>query len=131
MKGDMVYLPRTIFPGVLGIFLTEESFKKEMTRLKIPNVKFLKDHANASARWLEYSNARGRDIFIFTMDGRQAKKYSRSSLAALVAHEAVHLADYMFECAGEDKPGAETKAYLIQYLVCGILDAIDKWKPGK
>ena len=42
----------------------------------------------------------------------------------LAAHEASHAVDFIFETMGEDTPGEETKAYLIQYITQATLEII-------
>jgi len=35
---------------------------------------------------------------------------------SILTHEAVHVKQFLFESIGEDHPGVETEAYLVQYL---------------
>jgi len=39
------------------------------------------------------------------------------NLASFLAHEASHMVDYLFESIGEDNPGTETRAYLVDWAV--------------
>jgi len=45
-------------------------------------------------------------------------------IAAMVAHEAVHVAQFLWEAIGEEKPGNETEAYFVQSIVQEVLEAI-------
>lgn len=42
-------------------------------------------------------------------------------LAGVIAHEAVHVAQYVWEIIGEQNPGSEAEAYLVQTITRSIL----------
>lgn len=46
------------------------------------------------------------------------------AFAGLVAHEASHCVEWCFEAMGEEKPGDEARAYMVQFLVQKCLDNI-------
>ena len=48
--------------------------------------------------------------------------------AALLAHEAVHVADEWLAALGEDSPGAEERAYMVQCIAEPLFRAHEKWK---
>lgn len=47
---------------------------------------------------------------------------SKATMAALIAHEATHLCQYLWEQIGEHEPGHEAEAYLVQSIVQQILE---------
>lgn len=62
-------------------------------------------------------------IFLITV-GEQADDIE---LACAVAHEATHLARWLFEHIGEKEPGLESQAYLVEHIVRHGLRALDGW----
>lgn len=42
--------------------------------------------------------------------------YSLAHMAGVAAHEADHAAQFLWEHIGEDKPGSEADAYLVEYI---------------
>jgi len=55
----------------------------------------------------------GTNAFIVTYN----PDIPHDSLPAIIAHEAWHIVEGIYEYLGEDKAGSEATAYLIQYLV--------------
>ena len=48
--------------------------------------------------------------------------------AALLCHEAVHVADEWLKALGEDSPGDEERAYMVQCVAEPLFRAHEKWK---
>ena len=48
--------------------------------------------------------------------------------AALLCHEAVHVADEWLEAIGEDSPGKEERAFMVQCIVEPMFRAHERWK---
>lgn len=48
-------------------------------------------------------------------------------LAALMAHEAVHVSQMILDHVGEDEPGEETRAYLVQGVTLALLEMQRAW----
>ena len=48
--------------------------------------------------------------------------------AALLCHEAVHVADEWLESLGEDSPGREERAFMVQCVAEPLFRAHEKWK---
>lgn len=46
-----------------------------------------------------------------------AGEFKQFQLATVLAHEASHVADMLFEHVGEDQPGTETRAYMVQFII--------------
>jgi len=54
--------------------------------------------------------------------GPQSDQYE---LASNLAHEATHAMRWILEYVGEEKPGTETEAYLVGYIVKQAMQALD------
>lgn len=65
-------------------------------------------------------------VLIVTID--LSLDVSEQQLAALVAHECVHVMQYIFSEIGEDRPGWEVEAYAVQSLVQDILCSIKHYR---
>lgn len=51
-------------------------------------------------------------------------KLGLPDVASMVAHEAVHVAQWLWEQIGEDQPGHEAEAYFVQWIVRSVLEAM-------
>lgn len=99
------------WPIYVGFTDSPKAFRKEMKRLKVANPPefILNSHSNATAHTLEFE---GSLTTIITMEPAKGKPVEQ--VAALIAHEAVHVAQQLWEHIGEDRPGREAEAYLVQ-----------------
>lgn len=62
----------------------------------------------------------GRAILMIAV----AEQTSRDELAITLAHEATHAMRWILEHAGEEQPGTETQAYLVEHIVRESLKAL-------
>lgn len=69
---------------------------------------------------MHYRN--GEALILMTYVGEDATE------SALLVHEAYHAAVAHMTLLGEDQPGEETMAYLIQSIAHGLLKAHKRWK---
>lgn len=53
------------------------------------------------------------------------KRFPKNETAAIIAHEATHAMRFIMEKIGEDEPGLEQEAYLVQQIVQDCLYALD------
>lgn len=53
-----------------------------------------------------------------------------NELASLLAHEAVHIAQDYMEMLGEERPGIEHMAYLVQCILLELLEMADEARHG-
>lgn len=60
----------------------------------------------------------------------EAEVRDADQLAALMAHEAVHVSQIVLDHFGEDEPGEETRAYLVQSVTYELLDMQRRWASG-
>jgi hypothetical protein len=86
----------------------------------------------AAVRFLDLSRPpRGmnRRVALLTIHPERVRGITREMLAALVAHEAVHIKQWMHDVTGEKAPvcetgpGAESEAYFVQSVTQGLLVA--------
>ena len=57
----------------------------------------------------------------------EAEVRDADQLAALMAHEAVHVSQIILDHFGEDEPGEETRAYLVQGVTYALLYMQREW----
>ena len=57
----------------------------------------------------------------------EAEVRDADQLAALMAHEAVHVSQRVLDHFGEDEPGEETRAYLVQGVTHALLEMQREW----
>lgn len=97
----------------VGFTQSPKAFRREMKRMKIdePPSFVATDHANATM----HSFTKDGDLTcIITMP---PSKHKMAQIAALLAHEAVHIAQEFWAWIGEKEPGREAEAYFVQYIV--------------
>ena len=70
----------------------------------------------------------GDDLVCFVL--LEAEVRDADQLAALMAHEAVHVSQIVLDHFGEDEPGEETRAYLVQDVTYALLDMQRRWAVG-
>lgn len=88
----------------------------------------------ASVTFVESAHAQtngfdsGDDLVCFVL--LEADVRDADQLAALMAHEAVHVAQTILDHFGEDEPGEETRAYLVQGVTHALLEMQRRWAVG-
>lgn len=102
------------WPFYCGFTTKPKAFRLEMERLKIkPAPDFTAStHANATTHFLEKD---GVLTAVITM--QNPKSRSIEQVAGLLAHEATHVVQEVWEQFGERQPGKEAEAYLVQHIV--------------
>ena len=123
------YLEMGPWPVYVGFTESEEAFDKEMLRLGITNkVPFVGNGGNAAATAHLFENTSGSTCAIITIAGLRGRP--RPAVASLIAHEAVHVVQYIREEINRNEPlGDEAEAYIVQYIVEEIL--VSLWRPSK
>lgn len=117
------------WPLYIGFTMSQKAFKKEMKRLNVDKpAKFLaSDNANATTHYLKSD---GVLTCIITMHDPKSRPVEQ--VASMIAHEAVHVAQELWEQIGEDNPGREAEAYLVQYITqCCLQVALDTGRERK
>lgn len=85
----------------------------------------------ASVTFVERAHAQtngfdsGDDLVCFVL--LEAEVRDADQLAALMAHEAVHVSQIVLDHFGEDEPGEETRAYLVQGVTHALLEMQREW----
>lgn len=107
------YFDMAMWPCYVGFTSSEVAFGREVKRLGNPGHEFLTGSgAGATAHSFSHSEL-GLTVIIALNKSRKVTAIQR---AAVIAHEAVHAAQFIFEWFGEENPGKETEAYLVQYV---------------
>ncbi len=116
------------WPIYVGFTTSPKRFAREMKRLGCEGVASLaSDHANATTHHLIKD---GSATAIIAM--QKDKKRSPEQVAALIAHEAVHVAQELWSNIGERTPGREAEAYLVQMIVqCCLQEVLDTGRTRK
>lgn len=108
----VAYSDMGIFPLYLGFTTSRKAFAREMKRLEVDDCSFLpNDHSAAATHYLT-----NRDMLVVIIAMPKAKGKSQEQVAGLIAHEATHVAQQLWEHIGEKQPGAEAEAYLVQHI---------------
>ena len=108
------------WPVYFGFTTSEKRFKREMKRLGIKGNPFiLNDHSDATLHSL--TNPEGKACYILAMR-KPRKGITKAQIAAMIAHEAVHVIQYMRENLGP--LGTEAEAYIVQYITQSCLIAL-------
>jgi hypothetical protein len=101
------------WPIYVGFTTSKKAFAKEMKRLDLGKVDFLaRSSANATTHHLHAED--GAPCCVITLDKTGG---AIEQIASMIAHEAVHVAQYAFEQFGEENPGRESEAYFVQHIV--------------
>lgn len=83
------------------------------------------DEPNTSAATYTYYNG---EHLVFIVYMSPSLEYDASSDAALLAHEAVHVAQHYFENIEENKPASEEFAYVVQGISEYLVAKHFRWK---
>lgn len=68
----------------------------------------------------------GEGVYLIALNKNPALSLGR--MTGLVAHECMHVVQYLWEDIGEEAPGVEAEAYLIGFLVEQIFDILEVHK---
>lgn len=128
MTAHIEYFQHIFYAGVwVGIAFTEKSYLKECKRLNIKEPPAFIQKAAAVRCFIKDDSSM---TLVICFDPLKEKLH-KNQISAILAHEAVHVSDYIFENIGEDKPGMETRAYLVQYILQQSLYSLDEFLKRK
>ena len=103
----------------LGFCQSERVFKKELKKLGVKGrVDFVSEGAGATTHYFEKDD---ETIIIVCID--KDLSVSAAQYAALIAHEAVHVWQWMRDDMKEKEPSAEFEAWAIQSITQKMLSA--------
>ena len=111
-----------IFPGIEVVTCTKQSDLEKIA--KETGVVLEKPLVGRATTTLVKNESDGRCKIVVIFDKKTTKQHKNYDVAALVAHEAVHVVQNIFDEIGEKFPGEETRAYLTQRVVYDILKTI-------
>lgn len=118
------------WPLYVGFTTSRKAFRNETSRLGMKNVKFHGGDNSMAAATTHYFTYEGARTFIITMD--KPGKRSVEQVAGLIAHEAIHIAQHLWEAIGEENPGREAEAYLVQQITqCCLQEALKTGRTQK
>lgn len=116
------FVQTTYGPVELHLFHRREGALRLARRLGAPVT--LLDRAHAQTNGFDD----GDDLVCFVL--LTAELRDADQLAALMAHEAVHVTQIVLDHFGEDEPGEETRAYLVQSVTHALLEMQRAWSRG-
>lgn len=115
---DILWI-NTPFPCFIGFTASTVAWNTLMDKLGA-DLPMVRDQASASTRALDHKN--GDLCIMVTTWPINKRKNSWEAHAAMIAHECVHVVQFIKERYSSNIPlGDETEAYLVQYMVQEIL----------
>lgn len=111
----------TVFPAWVGFCPSVEAWAKFLVEYCDSAVKEFPT-TDASCTVFHRPDKAVRLMMLITVNKKFDDK-STVSLVPLVAHECMHVVQYVLEDIGEDHVGHETQAYMLQYYLQEILTA--------
>jgi len=110
-------------PCNIGYCTGEKAFHREWRDLTDDPIETPWCDVNGARVW-RFPEPKANRYHTYLICLRYDETLSWPCIAALVAHEAVHVAQYLWEAIGEDTPGREAEAYFVQAIVQEILQII-------
>ena len=109
------YVSMGPYPGWVGIVFDADAYSREMKRLGVATPEqFVSDRAHATTHRFEHPLY--GEINLVGFDAKVGKGRKLVEIYGLLVHEAVHCKQHVFESIGEDRPGVEQEAYLVQHI---------------
>jgi len=103
------------YPGWVGIVFDADAYLREMKRLGVENPEpFVSDRGHATTHRFEHPKHGEMNLVGF--DVKAGKGRTLEEIYGLLVHEAVHCKQHVFANMGEDHPGVEQEAYLVQHI---------------
>lgn len=116
------YIGMKPFPVYVGLALSADAFTREMKRLDVRDPPPF-NTAGFDASTLMFTHPKhGQTIIIVTLDPGYTKGWTREQVYALLVHEATHVKQRIFQSMGEDAPGWEVEAYLVQHIAQSFME---------
>lgn len=113
-------------PYYIGLCKTDDAFKRELKRMKVPREdwpKFvLNEHSDATVH--RFQTYDGKLCVIVCI--RKARHKTRHAINGLLVHESMHIWRWIRENIGEHEPSSEFEAYSVQNISQSLMEAY--WK---
>lgn len=120
-RTGVYYINPLYWPGFFCFCPNARAWKAELTRLGHPN-----DPYPTSDGHCRILHKDGKALCIVTVAEKTDENCDAIQIAALLAHEAVHVWQVMRDAMGERSPGVEQEAYSIQHITQELLNAYQK-----
>ena len=122
------YISRSLIDGpYVGLCLSEEAFKAELKRLRVPEHQWPQALSVGShAEMHTMRNPQGNTVFLICM--KRNPKFSRIESYATLVHEAIHVWQKWSRsigAKGDYEPGDEFEAYAIQSISQRLMEAFE------
>lgn len=120
----MYWLNKGYWPLNLGFTVSQKEFAKWYKKLAPGEEVPALASENGARLWIFNNPPNGLyRTYIITLSS-QWTNWPKPELAGIVAHEAVHVCQVLWEAIGEESPGREAEAYLVQGIVRDILEKL-------
>jgi hypothetical protein len=118
-----------ISPVYYTLCTDEKDFYKQLKKINMPvseQPEFNVDGAGATTHTFVGADREGYAIVCVPI----RKDVTNAEMAAMIAHEAVHVFQYILKLMGEDNPSVEFEAYSIQMITLQLLSEYERQKKG-
>jgi hypothetical protein len=105
------YIAMGSWPVLVGFTDSKKAFEKLVKDIECEDIWMATPTALATTTC--FVDDAGTNCFIVTFD----PEIKTENLPSIIAHEAWHIVEGIYDYVGEEKFGSEATAYLIQYLV--------------
>lgn len=113
------------FPApLMGLCVSEDAYIREMRRLKVDNYPAWVIGGDATTHIFDTEGGRVTTIICIRL--REGVDYVQ--VAALIAHEVVHIWQEIRENINEKQPSPEFEAYTVQYILQKMLYALEEMR---
>jgi hypothetical protein len=110
-------------PVPFAVVFSRANYKAELDRLGIKEPEDLEHHfTNSLGSVSVLTNEDKANILLVFFDGPALRKCTIADQVGVIAHEAVHVWQYILEFIGEEAPGKEMEAYSIQWITSTMYD---------
>lgn len=120
-KNKIIWLEKGWQPVYVGFCPSRKAWNKLLKKLKQSE-----PYPTSNARCTFFRHADGKSSVVVTIDSKTAKRYNGVEIMALLAHEAVHVFQFICESIGESDPSPEFEAYSIQSILLQLCSAYEK-----
>lgn len=121
-----------VFPGSVCLTTTKEQTFYECKKLQICRQDYECCWPGENSKAIcSYPNGSGHSIIAIDAARCKKEKKDRNQIHALLAHEAVHAARALWISVGEESPGKEPEAYLVQAISQFLFYEYDKATKGQ
>lgn len=115
-------------PYCIGLCKTQESFKKELKRLKVDKpAEWITKGSDATTNFFERTDTHSYCCLVgIDSDYVAKRKIKPSEVAGILTHEAEHIWREIKKVLGEDKPSSEFEAYAVQNIAQRLIEAYNE-----